>query len=105
MVSGPNLALLEGGTICHVKWLHHLSNICHVACLLVGPWIHVKQSFTIHFDLRVEMDSRGPHMDHAQSSTQGGPIVGSPDPLCGTSQDKFCVICNKELKSTSGTSY
>jgi len=51
------------------------------------------------------MDSRDHHMDHARSTAQVGALVGSLDPLCGTSQAEFCVIYHKKLKSTSGTSY
>jgi len=59
----------------------------------------------IHFDLRMEIDSRALGMDHGQSSGQGGPVVGSPNPLFGTSQAEFCIICHKKLKSTSETGY
>ena len=53
----------------------------------------------IHFDLRVEVDSRGHHMDHAWSSAQVRPTSW------GSSWALFCVFLKSQAKSTSETNY
>jgi len=92
MASGPSQGLLEGDPRCHVKWLHHLSNICHVACLLVGPWIHVQWSFTIgswsEGGNRLQGSSHGLYFE---AQLLVGPWWGRPTPSLGLSKVHFLV--------------
>ena len=98
MEGGPTQGLLEGDPYCHVKWLHHLLKICHVACLLVGPWIYVQWSFTTGSWSDGGNGLQGsPHGLYLIAQMLVGPWWGRSTCSLGPSKVHFLVSYNQRL--------